>query len=187
MGDTLTALQRAQDGFSQVLEAVGDQWASATACSDWDVRALVNHVVGEFLWAQPLVEGKTIDEVGDAFDGDVLGDDPLAVWRTATAGSRAAFGAPGALEGTVHLSFGDFSGNDYCWQLIADVFVHTWDLARGIGAGDSLPEDLSTDVYAFIDPMLTSFGPNDFFAEPIAVGAAASAQDRLLARTGRKP
>jgi uncharacterized protein (TIGR03086 family) len=187
MTDTLAALRRAQDGFTAALDAAGGKWDASTPCAEWNVRELVNHVVGEFLWAPPLVEGKTIEEVGDAFDGDVLGDDPVATWRKAVDGSRAAFGADGALERTVHLSFGDFSGNDYCWQLISDVLVHTWDLARGVGADDALPGDLSDDVYAVLDPMLNAFGPNDFFAAPREVGSDASPQERLLARTGRKP
>ena len=67
------------DGFEQRLGAVGaTEWNAATPCDDWDVRTLVNHVVNELLWMPPLLEGKTIAEVGDRFDGDVLGSDPSA-------------------------------------------------------------------------------------------------------------
>jgi uncharacterized protein (TIGR03086 family) len=186
MADTISSMHRAQDGFTRALEAVGDgQWSSPTPCTDWDVRALVNHVAGELLWAPPLVAGKTIDEVGDQFDGDVLGDDPVAVWRTGVTGARTAFEEGGALERTVHLSFGDFTGDNYAWQLISDIVVHTWDLARAVGADDSLPEDLAADVAAFFGPMLESFGPNPYFAAAVDVPADASAQDKLLALTGR--
>ena len=40
--------------------------------------ALVNHVVYEDVWTVPLMEGATIAEVGDRFEGDLLGDDPVA-------------------------------------------------------------------------------------------------------------
>ena len=55
-----------------------DQWGAPTPCADWDVRELVNHVAGEDLWTAPLLEGSTIEEVGDRFDGDLLGDDPIS-------------------------------------------------------------------------------------------------------------
>src|SRR5205085_7856583 len=61
------------DGFGQRLSAVdAGQWSAATPCEDWDVRTLVNHVVGELLWLPPLLEGKTVADVGDRLDGDIL-------------------------------------------------------------------------------------------------------------------
>ena len=93
------------DGFGERLKVVGAaQWEAATPCGDWDVRTLVNHVVGELLWLPPLLAGQTIAEVGDRFDGDVLGDDPLATFVAAAAAARAAFGRDGAQDGTVHLA-----------------------------------------------------------------------------------
>ncbi len=36
------------------VRAVGaDQWDAPTPCSDWTVRELVNHVVGEDRWTAP--------------------------------------------------------------------------------------------------------------------------------------
>ena len=43
------------------------------------MRDLVNHVVGEDRWTVPLVEGRTIADVGSSLDGDLLGDDPTCV------------------------------------------------------------------------------------------------------------
>ncbi len=121
-----TALMAAAiDGFEQRLGAVGaTEWNAATPCDDWDVRTLVNHVVGELLWMPPLLEGKTIAEVGDRFDGDVLGSDPSTTYRSAAAAAQAAAFEPGAQERTVHLSFGDFPGSEYVGQVVSDVIIH---------------------------------------------------------------
>src|SRR2546427_12764915 len=49
------------NGFGQRLNVVDSaQWKAVTPCEAWDVRTLVNHVVGELLWVPPLLEGKTI-------------------------------------------------------------------------------------------------------------------------------
>src|SRR5215217_7216662 len=101
---------RAVDQFGPRVAAVGDRWPAPTPDADWDVRALVNHVLNENLWAPPLLKGMTIAEVGDRFDGDQLGDDPQATWAAAAAASVASVRGDGALDRTVHVSFGDISG-----------------------------------------------------------------------------
>ena len=79
--------RRSVEGFVARLDALAplddDVWSAPTPCPEWDVRALVNHIVNEDLWTVPLMEGATIDEVGDRFDGDLLGDDPIAMARAA--------------------------------------------------------------------------------------------------------
>ena len=75
--------------FDARVRQIGDhQWQAATPDEDWAVRDLVNHVAGEDLWAPPLLAGSTIAEVGDRFDGDVLGADPKAAWSAAIPAAR---------------------------------------------------------------------------------------------------
>src|SRR3954452_5486953 len=106
--DAWTLHRRAVEQWLERVAAVDDQqWQRPTPCADWDVRALVNHVVGEELWTRPLTEGGTIAEVGDRFDGDVLGADPVEAARSAA--QEAADAVDELLPGgaLVHLSFGD--------------------------------------------------------------------------------
>src|SRR4051812_36334162 len=99
MTDPVALHRRATEAFAQRVAAIDDrQWAAPTPCSDWQVRDLVNHLVNECLWVPPLVDGQTIEQVGDKFDGDVLGDDPKGAWKLAADGAVVAVGQPGAME-----------------------------------------------------------------------------------------
>src|SRR5215213_6151469 len=146
-------LTQAVEGFSQRLDHVQDaQWRAPTPCADWDVHTLVNHVVNELRWIPPLLDGATIADVGDRFDGDLLGDDPRSAWASAGAEAIAAATQFGVNERTVHLSFGDVPGSDYLGQVTSDIVIHTWDLARAVGADDRL-------AAALVDFVETELGP----------------------------
>src|SRR5690606_26553207 len=95
----------------------------------------------------PLIGGKTVAEIGDALDGDQLGADPVATWDAAVAASIAAFAAPGVLDATVELSSGTRPTAEYCWEMTTDALIHSWDLARAIGADETLDAELSQLVY----------------------------------------
>ena len=42
---------------ARVRAVAADQWDGPTPCTDWNVRELVNHVVGEDAWTMPLMRG----------------------------------------------------------------------------------------------------------------------------------
>lgn len=174
--------------FGWRVEHVGeDQWARPTPCTDWNVRELVNHLVNENRWTLPLLRGQTIAEVGDRFDGDLLGDDPKAEWRAAASEATGAVAEPGALERTVHLSFGDHPGEEYAWQLMLDHVIHAWDLARGIGADETLEPELVDVCFERFKPqedMLKSFG---VYGAKVVPPPGADRQTQLLAVFGRTP
>src|SRR3954452_20769523 len=91
MSDPVELFRRAQGEFDRRVAAIKDnQWTSPTPCSDWDVRALVHHLVYEMVWAPPLFEGKTVADVGDRFEGDILGADPKKAWKDSTATATAS-------------------------------------------------------------------------------------------------
>ncbi len=187
MSESAARFARAADFFEGHVQVVPDSsWSNQTPCADWNVRALVNHVAGEQLWAAPLLRGKTIVEVGDQFDGDVLGDDPAGSWVLAAAESRRAFAAPGALDGVVHLSYGDESATNYCDQMTLDCLVHGWDLARGIKVDEVIPDELVDWAIAAVEPMQEMLTASGMFGTPLAISDKADNQTRLLAMLGRR-
>jgi uncharacterized protein (TIGR03086 family) len=186
-GTLLELFEASSDTFDDKLHQVpADGWRNATPCTEWDVHTLVNHVVGEHRWVEPLMAGKTIADVGSELDGDLLGDDPTAAWHHATGPSHAAFAEPGAMDATVHLSYGDERAGAYCEQLIFDNLVHAWDLARGAGVDDTLPPDLVEWGIGWVTPILPMLTASGAFGEVLEVPDDADPQTRLLAMVGRR-
>src|SRR6478609_10966461 len=102
--DLLAAHGAAMGEFDRrVMLIADDQWSNPTPDTEWTVRDLVEHLVGEQLWVPLLLGGSTIEEVGDRFDGDVLGDDPQAAARSASSAAIAAAQERLPTGGTVHL------------------------------------------------------------------------------------
>ena len=172
--------------FGELVRSVGaGQWTDPTPCSEWDVRALVNHVNGETLWVPELFEGRTIAEVGDRLDGDLLGEDPVAAWERSIGPAVEAIAEPGAMTSIVHLSFGDTPGEIYADQLFSDFVIHGWDLARAIGADDTLDRTWVETLYASFAPREEELKSYGVFGDMLTAPPDADLQTKLLAIVGR--
>jgi nitrilase len=186
MVDVQELHRRAVEGFGERVRAIGDdRWHLSTPCTEWDVRALVNHLTGENLWTVPLFEGQTIEQVGSRFDGDVLGDDPAATYRASEEAAIAVVQGPGALERTVELSRGPTPGRDYAMELLFDFTIHAWDLARGIRGDEKLDPELVAVCSEWFRPMEEMYRASGAIVERTPVPDDADAQTVLLAMTGR--
>ena len=176
----MTATRRYIDGVRP------DQWHAPTPCSEWDVKQVANHIVGENLWAGELFQGKTIEQVGTRLDGDLAGDDPAAAYGASVAVATDTVTAPGAMEARCHLSFGDFSGADYAAQLFMDTLIHGWDIARATGQDTRLDPDLVTACMPIAQEITSMARGSGVFGENLPVGPDADPQTRLLALVGRR-
>jgi uncharacterized protein (TIGR03086 family) len=165
-----------------------DTWRGPTPCAEWDVRTLLNHLVYEDLWTVPLMDGATIDEVGDRFEGDLLGDDPIGA-AVAAAEAAMTAAAAGVVAGrTVHLSFGDTPADEYAYQLAADHIVHGWDLAVATGGDTSMDADMVAPLaewFAEREELYRAAGEIAERAE--GAGDPADAWHDLLRGFGRDP
>ena len=184
----LDLLIRANDGFINRLALVqAHQWLAPTPCSAWDVRALVNHVVGANRRYTMLLHGATAEDVDATRAADHLGQDPVASFVATADELNATLREPGALARTTQHPAGERTGLELLATRVLDVAVHTWDLARAIGADESL----DSDVVAFALTLRDTFeAGREFgsFARPPAESLTDfSAQARLLHLLGRQP
>jgi len=187
--DLNTLYHRTVEAWADRVNAVSpDQWDDPTPCTQWTVRDLVNHVVGEDRWTVPLVEGRTIEEVGTSLDGDLLGDDPVRASLDAAmaATTVTAERLPGG--GTVQLSYGEESMDEYVRQLLADHLVHGWDLAVATGQAYEPDPAALQATHAFLlaaaeDP--TRGG--GIFGPVVPVADDAQLLERAVGLSGRTP
>lgn len=184
MIDSLHA--RALDSTQRFVEGVGaGQWHDPTPCGDWDVREVLHHVVYGNLWVAPLVEGEAIEQVGDRFEGDVLGADPVGASAASAASAAAAFQQPGALERPVAVSYGPIPGARYASHRFLDVLIHGWDIAKGTGQDTTLEDDLVAACWEIVEAERELFAASGMFDAAVDVPDDAPLQVRLLAALGR--
>jgi uncharacterized protein (TIGR03086 family) len=179
--------RRALESTAAIIATItADQWRAPTCCAEWDVRALTNHVVTGNLWAAELAAGKTIEQVGSALDGDVLGDDPLGAYHRSASAATTAFEAPGALESPCAVSYGPVPGSVYIGHRIVDVFIHGWDLADATGHPTNLDPELVTACLGIVEPQLDALRASGAFGPTIETPDGVDRQTQLLSWLGRQ-
>lgn len=162
------------DAFEQRYDAIGDRWSDGTPCSEWDVRALVDHAVG----VQTMMGGALGAEVADGAD-----------WPAVRGAVATALDAPGALDGNIAENpvLGTMPRQQVLGIAIADLLIHTWDLSRAIGTDEVLPPDVVPVVHQAMQGM-----PEEFLRAParfddaIAAPEGADVQTQLLLYSGRQ-
>jgi len=145
----------------------------------------------EAAWAPPLLAGASIEEVGDRFDGDLLGSDPKGAFHAANAGEVEAAARPGVLGSTVHTSMGSLPAAEYLRQRLCDLVVHGWDLAAALGIDPGLDPETVAYCYESSRSWEEEMKASGLFGERIVPDPGADTLTRLLAvfgrRAGRRP
>jgi uncharacterized protein (TIGR03086 family) len=173
--DLLAVHATAVAGFGSRLARVGDgDWERPTPCTEWDVWALVNHVVGANVRYQLILAGAPLAEVEATRPRDHLGAAPADAFESTAAVTMRAFDDPAVMAATFHHAVGERTGEQLLLMRIYDIGVHTWDLAVAID-GD---RELDATV---VDVALTSTTANAGERDDLTT------QDRLLVRSGRQP
>lgn len=169
-----------------VHEVATDDLARQTPCSDWNLKQLLAHMVYELAWLPDLLAGKTVAEVGDIYEGDLLGGAPGEAWEDY---KRLALGA--ALkadpEAPVHLSYGDVSARHYLLEIGTDMLVHGWDVARSLRLPYDVDERTAKIAYDFMQPREADIRASGLFGRAVQVPDDASTWHKMLALYGRQP
>lgn len=186
------AFDRAVASTAEIVTMIPeDKMGAPTPCTEWDVRALLNHLIGT-LWLAEALFGDQAPRYPMAPGGlppvDLAGDDPAAAYDEAASAALAAAAAGDTLT-RVHVTpLGEMPGPALAGFTTLDMLVHGWDLATATGQPADLDGRLAAHVLGFATRALATAetrGPRIGPAIPVAADAPVTHQ--LVAFLGRRP
>jgi uncharacterized protein (TIGR03086 family) len=167
-----------------------DDLTRPTPCTDFDVKALLNHLVASTDGLAKAAAGEKWDMA--TYGQDVLGDDPKGAFSRAATNLREATPDPSSLDRTWNMPFGESPGHQGVGIAIMELAQHSWDLARATDQADdagTFDDEVSESA---LDLARTFMPPNDkrspeSFGPTVDVADDAPVHDQLAAFLGRTP
>ena len=174
--DLLDLYGRASEWTLSKVAGATEKLSAPTPCDEWDVRGLMNHMLETQHYFAGAARGEDVSPPSPT-PPELLGADPVADFEHARNETLRIFSEDGVIEKT-----GPSLGIAFSDQLL-----HGWDLAKATGQDATMPAGLPEAAYEMIHGRFTDEQRKGTFKPEIAVSPNASAQDRLLAYTGRNP
>jgi uncharacterized protein (TIGR03086 family) len=184
--DPRPQLRKSLDQVSRVVATVKPaDGQRPTPCSEFDVDALLSHIVGAARRIGSIArrepQGELDTAVADSDFGKALG--------AAASDAVSAWSDDVILAEDVVLPWGTFPAEFVARMYTLEMTVHSWDLATALGAPDLLDPSLAEFSLSFAPEMLPAEmrGGEVPFGPVIAVPGDAPAYDRLAGFMGRSP
>jgi uncharacterized protein (TIGR03086 family) len=189
MPNPVELFSKASSSAQGVLAGVKqDQTNSPTPCSEWDVQALMNHIVGGAQYLKLSLAG-TPPPAGSAPPPPETDVTKLASnYGSLTAEVLQLAANPATLEVQVATPAGEMSAGQFMGILFMDHLVHSWDLAKATGQSAKLDPELAEICYQMCNPGIIEMArEHGAFGPAVVVPDSASTQDKLLGYLGRQP
>ena len=189
MTDSSALLRPAAAEFLRVAGALTPADLTArTPCADYDVRALLNHLLywGPWLTAAGRREEAPVPATPEADAGLVTGDWCSALEKQ-TETLVAVFGAATAWTGMTSMGGAELPAAVVGDMVLGEFVLHGWDLARASGQDLACPAATAAALYASATAMGEQARAMGVYGPAVAVAATASPLDRALGATGRNP
>jgi uncharacterized protein (TIGR03086 family) len=183
MTTLVTTLNDAYEHCAKVIVGIdADQLEQPTPCAEWDVRATIDHLVGA-TWMFTLAnQGQLVGED----ERGIANADPVTALTEAANANAASWRLPGAFDGSRNFPFGTFAADAAAMMNLAEVVVHTWDIATALGVDNTIDPGVATMLDNFYRPIsLDPYRAHGAYAAEVRVGSDATPAARLLAQLGR--
>ena len=182
--DPIERIKRATEFASEKIQPVTQaDLSKPTPCSEFDVRALLNHVIGGLEMLTTAAKGgkATIPE------GDQFGSDAGAAYEERREALIGALGGEGVLDRNWEMPFGSMAGSMMAGIAFMEHLTHGWDVARATGQDATMPPDLVAECMELVTPMDAMLRMPGVCGPSVAVPEDAPLQDRFVAFMGRNP
>src|SRR5262245_18587827 len=157
------------------------QMVMATPCPQWDVHALLNHIIFVDLLYAALADARPLP----APDADHAGDGYVGSLHEAGELAHRAFARRGMLEEPYESPWGSGPGAVVVQHVVNELLAHGWDLARATGQATDLAPDVARHALGVVQAWYRDGRPDDWFAPPRQAHADATPADQLAAYLGR--
>jgi uncharacterized protein (TIGR03086 family) len=163
------------------------QLGGPTPCGDWDVLALLNHLI---LWTSHSLErraqGESVAPELMEYDFTAAPDFALA-YRAQLDRALAAWADPAVWDRELDVMGSKTPAADVGALIIAELVLHGWDLAAATGQDYSVSSRAAEAALHAVEANAELFRQYKGFAEPVPTAADAPVLDRVLALSGRDP
>ncbi|HZU73489.1 MAG TPA: TIGR03086 family metal-binding protein [Acidimicrobiales bacterium] len=166
------------------------QLSGPTPCPEYDVAALVDHLVGAGWRAAALGRGE--QPGADEFPHVGLAEAPDQL-RQAGKEAEAAWSDDSRLAATITMPWGEtYTGETLVNMYLAELAGHAWDIASATKQLDRLDQELATAALEGARAMLkpeyrNMMGEGNPFGSEVTPPADATAWERFAAFMGRQP
>lgn len=181
MADVQDAYWRVAQGFDAAVRTVTpDKWQAQSPCERWSARDVVAHVVAGHRGVIAGVRGGEPAPLG-------ADEDPGQAWAEASRAINEITGDPEALTREIDGPVGKMPAGQIIGQFVTmDLLVHTWDLARAVGADERLDEDSVRRAYEALKPMDAMIRQPNVFGPKLEPPPGADLQTEFLYFLGRR-
>jgi len=182
--DPIERIERATAvGAEKVKGVAGNQLSEPTPCTEFDVGALLNHVIGGLAMLGTAARG----EKGAMPEGDQFGSDPGADYERLRGELLTALAVDGVLDRDWEMPFATMPGAVMANIAFMEHLTHAWDVAKATGQDTTLPADLVAECLQVVTPMDAMLRSSGVCGPAVKVADDVSEQDRLIAFMGRQP
>lgn len=173
--------RKVSSGFDGAVNAASpDRWDAQTPCAEWTARDLVGHLVANHRGVIAGIRGGESLPLGDD-------EDPKEAWQQASRAIDEITGDPEAIAIELDGPTGKMPAGEMISRFMCmDVLVHTWDLARTVGADEHLDEDSVRAAYDALKPMDAMIRQPGVFGPKLEPPAGADLQTEFLYFLGRR-
>ena len=179
--DVQDRYRNVSNGFDAVVRAATPEtWDAQSPCELWRSRDVVAHVVSGHRGVIAGVRGGEPEPLGDD-------EDPTEAWEEASRAIGEITADPQALAREIDGPVGKMPAGEIIGRFVTmDLLVHTWDLARAVGADEHLDEDAVRGAYEALKPMDAMIRQPGVFGPKLEPPAGADLQTELLYFLGRR-
>jgi hypothetical protein len=177
------ALREVVDQFTPatLALAVPAEWSSDKTTTMSGL--LANHAKDE-AWVPDVIAGKTMDEVGDTWKGDLLGSDPVGNYDKLNDRATAAVKKPIADGQIAHLSYGDFPVPTFLEHTSYYRGFQAPLIAKLAGIPFHMTDDLIDLLWSSVEPNIDELRAIHVFGPPVEVPDGSDREALLLGMTG---